>query len=172
MILPVVFILLLFFLPKIVLFLKVCNLKKRVCGVCAKCGGQVTWCRTPYQILRSPRKDFDFKVQMGERKYHVLMISAPHRLREYSFLSPDELAVYRKISFHLIARGRGLRGMGILNSVDFGLNMRSFPISLEEKNAKNTEKILLFYPVSKDVTWFSPGKGEQYLRKVSPWEKY
>ena len=145
-------VLLLIFIPELVLRFKLFRLKGKLERFCKKMGHTLTWHRTPLESLRMPKEGFDFEIDTGNRRYHVLLMSAKHKLREYSFLSAEELAVYRKISFNLIARGRGLRGMGILNSVDFGLSTKTLPISLKGEAPSGEEKILLFYPVPKDVT--------------------
>jgi hypothetical protein len=53
--------------------------------------------------------------------------------------------------------------MGILNSVDFGLSAKNLPVDFPEASKDGAEKILLFYPISKDVTWISAGGGKKYL---------
>ena len=145
-------ILLFIFIPVLVLNFKLIRMKGKLERFCKKQGFHLLWHRTPVSALRAPREGFDFEIDAGKRHYHVLMLSAKHKLREYSFLSAEELAIYRKISFNLIARGRGLRGMGILNSVDFGLSTKTASVSLHGDVPEGGEKIVLFYPVSKDVS--------------------
>jgi hypothetical protein len=146
-------VLILIFMPTLVLRFKLFRLKGKLEAFCKKAGHTLTWHRSPLEALRFPKEGFDFEIRTKKRHYHVLMMSAKHKLREYSFLSPEEVAIYRKISFNLIARGRGrLRGVGRLNSVDFGLFAQNRPVSLNGEVPEGEEKILLFYPVPKDVT--------------------
>lgn len=145
-------VLFLIFIPELVLRFKLIRLKGKLERFCKKAGHTLTWHRTPLESKRLPKEGFDFEMDAGKRRYHVQLMSAKHRFREYSFLSAEELAIHRKISFNLIARGRGLRGMGILHSVDFGLSEKTLPISLKDEVPSGEEKILLIYPVPKDVT--------------------
>lgn len=191
----------LLFLPLAFRSAKLILLKGKLNRCCKKNGAEITWHRNPFPSALSPQTGFDFTVKAGERVYRVMLMAARNRYSEYRFVSPKEVVINKKFSINLIARGRGLRGMGIHNTVDFGLSTKSLPVDLTVEAAEGEEKILLFYPVSKDVTWIAPGKGNtflgsgdlffhdfrlftrsafleelaspgKYLRTVNPWEKY
>lgn len=191
----------LLFLPLLIRSIKLILLKGKLERGCKKCGAEIIWHRNPFPSALSPQKGFDFTVKAGDRVYRVLLLAARNRFSEYRFVSPEEVVINKKFSISLIARGRGLRGMGIHNTVDFGLSTKSLPVDLTVEAETGEEKILLFYPVAKDVTWIAPGKGKvflgsgdlfyhdfrlftrsaflqeiaspgKYLRKVNPWEKY
>ena len=180
---------------------KLILLKGKLERHCQKNGAEITWYRKPFPSALSPKAGFDFSVKAGGRVYQVLLLAARNRYSEYRFVSPNEVVINKKFSINLIARGRGLRGMGIHNTVDFGLSTKSLSVDLNAEAKNGEEKILLFYPVSKDVTWIAPGKGQaflgsgdlfyndfrlftrsafleelsspgKYLRRVNPWEKY
>lgn len=188
-------------LPMIVCSVKLIILKSKLDRKCKKIGAEIVWHRKPFSSAFSPPSGFDFTVKAGGRVYRVLLLAARNRFTEYRFVSPKEVVINKKFSINLIARGRGLRGMGIHNTIDFGLSTKSLPVDLTVEAEKNEEKILLFYPVSKDVTWIAPGKGQtflgsgdlfyhdfrlftrsafleeiaspgKYLRRVNPWENY
>lgn len=191
----------LLFLPILIRSGKLILLKGKLDRGCKKCGAEITWHRNPFPSALSPQTGFDFTVKAGERVYRVLLLAARNRFSEYRFVSSKEVVVNKKFSINLIARGRGLRGMGIHNTVDFGLSTKSIPVDLTVAAKKGEEKILLFYPVAKDVTWIAPGKGKiflgsgdllyedfrlftrsafleeiaspgKFLRRVNPWEEY
>lgn len=191
----------LLFLPILIRSGKLILLKGKLDRGCKKCGAEITWHRNPFPSALSPQTGFDFTVKAGERVYRVLLLAARNRFSEYRFVSSKEVVVNKKFSINLIARGRGLRGMGIHNTVDFGLSTKSIPVDLTVEAKKGEEKILLFYPVAKDVTWIAPGKGKiflgsgdllyedfrlftrsafleeiaspgKFLRRVNPWEEY
>ncbi len=180
---------------------KLILLKGKLERKCQKVGAELTWHRAPFPSALSPQSGFDFTAKAGDRVYRVMLLAARNRFSEYRFVSPKEIVINKKMSINLIARGRGLRGMGIHNTVDFGLTTKSLPIDLTVEANKGEEKILLFYPVSKDVTWIAPGKGKvflgsgdlfyndfrlftrsafleematpgKYLRRVNPWQEY
>jgi len=188
-------------LPLVIRSLKLVLLKGKMNRCCKKNGAEITWHRAPFPSALSPQSGFDFTVKSGDRTYRVQLLAARNRYSEYRFVSPEEVVINKKFSINLIARGRGLRGMGIHNTVDFGLSTKSLPVDLSAKTEKGEEKVLLFYPVSKDVTWIAPGKGKvflgsgdlfyngfrlftrsafleeiaspgKYLRTVNPWEEY
>ncbi len=201
---PLIWILLfvlLFCIPFIRFCIRVFLLKWKITGFCQKKGYEICWHRDPFPSALFPQEGYDFFVKTPQRSYEVKLLSARHRLREYCFINESQISVNRKISFNLIARGRGLKGMGILNSVDFGLSSKMIPIDLQTEARSGAEKILLFYPIAKDVTWIAHGGGKKYLgngdlffkdfrmlsrsafleelsspgkylRKVNPWEKY
>ena len=187
--------------PFLIRCLKLIFLKGKIERQCKKSGALLFWHRNPFPSALKPQTGFDFTVKAGDRVYRVMLLSARNRFSEYRFVSPTEIVINKKFSINLIARGRGLRGMGIHNTVDFGLSTKSLPVDLTIEAEKGEEKILLFYPVSKDVTWIAPGKGQtflgsgdlfyhdfrlftrsafleeiaspgKYLRRVNPWEKY
>lgn len=189
------------FLPLLIRSGKLILLKGKLNRCCKKNGAEITWHRNPFPAALSPQTGFDFTVKAGKRVYQVLLLAARNRFSEYRFVSSKEVVVNKKFSINLIARGRGLRGMGIHNTVDFGLTTKSIPVDLTVEAENGEEKILLFYPVAKDVTWIAPGKGKiflgsgdllyedfrlftrsafleeiaspgKYLRRVNPWEEY
>ncbi|MBQ3074723.1 MAG: hypothetical protein IJC26_01530 [Clostridia bacterium] len=188
-------------LPLLVRSGKLILLKSKLDHRCKKNGAEIIWHRNPFPSALTPQTGFDFTVKAGERIYRVVLLAARNRFTEYRFVSANEVVINKKLSINLIARGRGLRGMGIHNTVDFGLSTKSLPVDLTVEAEKGEEKILLFYPVSKDVTWIAPGKGKvflgsgdllygdfrlftrsafleelaspgKYLRRVNPWEEY
>ena len=188
-------------LPLLLRSAKLILLKGKLSRGCRKNGAEIIWHRNPFPSALSPQTGFDFTVKAGDRVYRVMLLAARNRFCEYRFVSPEEVVINKKFSINLIARGRGLRGMGIHNTVDFGLSTKSLPVDLTAETEKGEEKVLLFYPVSKDVTWIAPGKGKvflgsgdllyhdfrlftrsafleeiaspgKYLRRVNPWEEY
>ena len=187
--------------PFLIRCVKLILLKGKMERQCKKSGAEILWHRNPFPSALKSQTGFDCTIKAGGRVYRVMLLAARNRFSEYRFVSPTEVVINKKFSINLIARGRGLRGMGIHNTVDFGLSTRSLPVDLTAEAEKGEEKILLFYPVSKDVTWVAPGKGQtylgsgdlfyhdfrlftrsaffdeiaspgRYLRTVNPWEKY
>ncbi len=150
-------------IPALIVCLKRRILFWKLDRFCKKMEYEMVWNqKEPFWSL-SPKSGFDFSIRAEGKTYHVLLVSGRYRYSEYSFLSPTELAIFRKISLNLLSRGRGMRGMGRLNVVEFGLNRKSLTVDLESVVPKGENKILLFYPVAKDVTWIAPGKGKVYL---------
>ena len=158
---------------------------------------KIIWHRSPLTAMGNPGKGFDFCVETQGKRYHVLLLSAHSRFREYCFVSPTELMVYRKLSVKGYRGGRFMRILDLPGLV----TVTPVPIDLEQKVPEEDEKILLFFPVARDVTWIAPGKGKQYLgtgdlmyngyrlltrsgfleeiaspgkylRRVNPWEAY
>ncbi len=159
----IVTLLLILIAPFLRFCLRLFFLKGKINRFCKKKGYEVSWNRDPFPSAMSPQKGFDFSVKTPQHCYRVKLFAARHRFREYCFINESEVAVYRKISFNLIARGRGLRGMGLFNSVDFGLMAKNLPLDLPEDGTEGAQKILLFYPIAKDVTWISNGGSKKYL---------
>ncbi|MBR5295209.1 MAG: hypothetical protein IKU24_01310 [Clostridia bacterium] len=187
---------LIFCFPRCMLFIKRFLFKKKIEKTCAKLGAQVIWYRNPLCKISKFQKGFDFTVQTAQKTYHVVLLSARYRHREYSFVSPTEMVIHRKIFFIIVGKKRRFSEM-LPQTLVGTSKVRS--IKLCEEVPKGEEKILLFYPVSAEVTWLSPGKGKRalgngdlfwngyrfftrsgffaeisspgkYLRKIEPWE--
>ena len=124
-------------------------LKRKLARFCKKQGGELTWHRSPFGSVFSGQKGFDFSVLVKEKCYRVALLSARKRHREYSFISPHELLIYRKLKLLGVAGGR-VRSR--INEINFGFTTTSVSIDLNGEDEEKTEKILLFYPVSRDVT--------------------
>lgn len=131
------------------LFWKRFVLKRKLVRFCKKEGGELAWHRSPFGSVFSGQKGFDFSVRVKGKRYRVALLSARKRHREYSFISPDELLIHRKLKLLGVAGGR-VRSR--INEINFGFTSTPVPIDLNGEDEEGWEKILLFYPVSRDVT--------------------
>lgn len=188
----------LFTLPYLVLSAKLLFFKGKLNGFCRKQGYGITWNYTPLSAWIYCRRGIHCMIRGREKIYHVTFLSAPHRLREYSFISPDEFLILRKIVVKIVGKTR--RFAQLLDLPVVG-SCKSRSIDLNEAVPEGEEKVLLFYPVAKDVIWIAPGKGKndlengdllynnyrfftrsafldelsspgKYLRSPKPWEMY
>lgn len=134
-------------------------LKRKLNRQCKRLGAEILWHRSPLTAMGKPGKGFDFCVSVQGKRYHVMLLSAHSRFREYCFVSPTELMIYRKLSVKGYHGGRFMRIFDLPGLV----TVTPVPIDLEQKVPEGDQKILLFFPVARDVTWIAPGKGKQYL---------
>lgn len=201
LVLIAVFVLLLF-LPDLILYGKLLSLRPKLQRFCKKRGYDITWHRHPLSQSKASSGSLLCCIDAKTRKYEVALMSSKYRLREYFFISKSELGIYRSIGgIWVRSRARFLKGITPARFISFGTTYQTVDLKLDETIPENTERILLFYPISKDVTWNAPGKGKQYLgngdllfckyrlfslsvfleeiaspgkylRRVNPWEEY
>ncbi len=149
-----IFLLILFFLllPDLILFCKVLSLPVKLNRVCREKGHEILWKNKPIKALFSPSAGFDFSVKTGERIYRVDLVCADRRNREYLFASPEKLVVNRLILTKIIGGRHSFRRM-YLHPVVSASKQRRISLSPEKKEGE--VKVLLMYPVGRDVAWDS-----------------
>ena len=185
-------------LPALMIVGKMFLLPYKLGRVCAEKGYEIVWKRKPIKALFMPSAGIDFSVKTGERVYHVDLVCAYRRNREYLFASPEKLVVNHLILTKIIGGKLSFRKMYLHPVVSASKERK---ISLLPEVNKGEEKVLLMYPVGRDVFWdsdtgakrplgngdllfysyrfftlsgfldelLSPGK---YLRTQTPWEWY
>ncbi len=190
-------IVLILFLPWAIFCGKLFLLKGKIQRFCEKMDYDIAWLTSPFSAAFYGKAGKICVIKAKEKIYHVTLLSARHRLREYSFVSPHEVTIYKKIILKVVGKRRRFAQM---EALPLATTFRSRTVSLTEAVPMGEEKVLLFYPVSKEVTWRSPGKGKKalgngdlfwngyrfftrsgfldelsspgkYLRKVEPWEE-
>lgn len=165
-----VIVLLLLFGPTLVLLWKRLLLKYKLDRFCRAEKGRITWYRSPFAGIFTGQKGFDFVLSLGEKRYEVFLVSARYRWREHCFVSPTEISIYRKLK--LFSRAGNVHLRRRFHSVNFGFTTRSLPIDLTAQAEEGAEKILLFYPVPKEVTRMRGtnklvvGNGDELYRKL------
>ncbi len=135
-------------------------LKRKLNRFCEKMDYDIAWLRSPFSAAFYGKTGKLCVIRAKNKTYHVTLFSARHRLREYSFVSPCEVVIHKKIILKVVGKKRRFAQM---EAMPLASTFRSRPVSLSEKVPMGEEKVLLFYPVSKEVTWLSPGKGKRYL---------
>ncbi|MBR2616098.1 MAG: hypothetical protein IKC69_05415 [Clostridia bacterium] len=124
------------------LVLSLRSLAKRSCGT-------ITWLRNPFLSVFQGQRGSDFELKTPKIRYRVALLSAHHPLREHSFASPTELYTYRRLRLLGVAGGRVRSRINVFN---FGVSISKLSIDLESETDDRAEKVLLFHPVSRDVT--------------------
>ncbi len=148
------------FLPWIIFGGKLFFLKGKLERFCEKMKYEIHWICHPFSAAFFGKMEKICVIKAGNKTYHVSLLSARHRLREYSFVSPRELIIHRKIILKVVGKRRRFAQ---LESLPLATTFRARSICLAEAVPMEEEKILLFYPVPKEVTWLSPGKGKRFL---------
>ncbi len=130
-------------------WLKRLSLKGKLERFCRKKGFEITWLRDPLESMKKKDCKFDFTVQTGEKKYHVAILSARYRYREHCFVSSDTLQVNRALKVGRMKKGgRNPKK----KSANLAVFTRPFQIDLEAQVPSEDVKIILFYPIAKEVT--------------------
>ena len=189
-------IVLILFLPWVLFAGKLILLKGKLQRFCEKTGAEIAWLKNPFSAAFFGKAEKICVIKAKEKTYHVTLFSARHRLREYSFVSPREVVIHKKIILKVVGKKRRFAQM---EGLPIAASFRSRPLLLSEAVPIGEEKVFLFYPVPAEVTWLSPGKGKRplgngdlfwndyrfftrsgffaeisspgkYLRKIEPWE--
>ncbi|MBR3836930.1 MAG: hypothetical protein IKJ74_02180 [Clostridia bacterium] len=141
-------------IPALVVMIKRFFFARRLEKFCRKKGYALTWVRPWHRSVFRQGMGYDFVMTARGKNYHVTQISARHRHREHLFQSPTEMVIRR------VFRLRGVRGGRVVSrmySIDLGVSEQSRPIDLTCPVPEGDEKLLLFYPVSRDVTCLHQG---------------
>ncbi len=192
----------LLFLPDWILRVKLLLLCPKLQRFCKKRGYDITWHRHPLSHSKTSGGTLLCSIDAKTKKYEVALMSSKYRLREYFFISKSELGIYRSVGgIWVRSRAKFLKGITPARFISFGTTYQTVDLKLDETIPENAERILLFYPIAKDVTWNAPGRGKQYLgngdllfckyrllslsafleelaspgkylRRVNPWEEY
>lgn len=130
-------------------WLKRLSLQGKVERFCRKRGFEITWLRAPLESMKKKDCKFDFTVKTAEKTYHVAILSARHRYREHCFVSADTLQVNRAFKLGRMKKsGRNPKK----KNVNLAVFTKPFSIDLEATVPSEDYKIILFYPVAKEVT--------------------
>ncbi|MBE6712831.1 MAG: hypothetical protein E7580_04840 [Ruminococcaceae bacterium] len=147
-------------LPHLILWIKLFFFEKKLTSFCHEKGYAVERISDPLPAAFFRRQGVHWVICAGAKKYHVTFCSAPHRLREYSFISSDEILIHHVIVLKIVGKTRMFSQLLDLPIVR---NSKAGRIDLNTAVPDGDEKILLFYPVAKDVTWIAPSRGKCYL---------
>jgi len=146
--------------PWIIFGGKLFFLKGKLERFCEKMKYEIFWIRYPLSAAFFGRMEKICMIKAENKTYHISLLSARHRLREYSFISPRELIVHRKIILKVVGKRRRFAQM---ESLPLATTFQARSVCFTESVPIGEEKVLLLYPVPKEVTWLSPGKGKRYL---------
>lgn len=114
-----------------------------------KHGFELTWIRNPLDSMKKKDCKFDFEISALGKKYHVAILSARYRYREHCFVSAETLQVNRAFKLGRVkTRDRKPKK----KNVNLAIFTKPFQIDLTENVPSEEYKIILFYPIAKEVT--------------------
>lgn len=153
-------ILFLLLLPDLVVWGKLLLLRPRLNAFCKEKGYEITWHRAPFPWALRYHRGYDFTVTAGKAVYRVHLVAARRRNREYLFASAAHVVINRMILTKIVGGKLSWRRMDLHPVVSASRNRQ---ISLFGDNVEGETKVLLLYPVARDVAWDSTNGGRRPL---------
>ncbi|MBR2850146.1 MAG: hypothetical protein IKB84_03820 [Clostridia bacterium] len=152
-----------FGLPRVKVLWKRYRFQKKLKAFCQREMGELTWLRDPMESALHMDGKADFLLWHRGKCYRVAVFSCLHRYREHCFLSEERLAIHRKVTL----KAANLRQRVRMKEVSLGDFTRYLPLSLGEDQKEGEERILLFYPVPRELSCHR-GSKKIYLGNGDP----